>query len=394
MEGESWLDAFRTYKSVKFVRVTNTTLAVTYYSLMLLVVIYVIAFSMVANKGYQKFTIPVGTVSPKIKGTGIVRPEGGKELYEGTIWTAEDMVMASEANAAFIATRYLITQQNRGICPMETGKDHDCSQDSECAANEVDAEFGVYTGTCNTTSSGGTGSCNLAGWCPLENDHVGVQDLDYVGNWTIFFKVNIRFPDFDIDKTNAEDQDGNGVPKDGYNLFTLNEILEMAGQKLSAGSKKGAIILFTTKFECNLDKSKNDQCEPEYTAHRIDNVEGTISPGFNYRSVYYSDEFGSRDLWKKYGVRIIFVIDGHGGKFDWIQTAVTIGAGIGFFGIATLITDLVMDSFVDKADKYSGMKYEDINSDIEKTPSLSRRHRPSDALIANGHGTSNEISPI
>jgi len=42
-----------------------------------------------------------------------------------------------------------------------------------------------------------------------------------------------------------------------------------------------------------------------------------------------------------------------------------------------------MDSFVEKADKYSGMKYEDITSDMG-TPSISRRHRPSDALIADG----------
>ena len=85
------------------------------------------------------------------------------------------------------------------------------------------------------------------------------------------------------------------------------------------------------RFSCNMDLSKKHQCDPKYDVFQIDNEEGTISPGFNYRETRYNDDFNERDLIKRWGIRIIFVIDGEAGKFSMIAALVTIGAGLSFF---------------------------------------------------------------
>jgi len=375
---ESWYSALCSYKSVKFVRVTNKTLVCTYYSLLLLVLLYVIVFSLIIGKGYQGIDYPIGTVTPKVKGVGVVPDEQtDSELYEGTVWTADDMVIPAEANALFVTTRYLITHQNRSTCAGNDDTKECNDRGMTCTKNEIDSEYGIYTGNCLNNST-----CEVSGWCPLEEDHEGTMYVDNVGAWTVFFKVNLRFPEFDTDKSNALDKYGS-APTEGYNLFTIDEILEMAGDNLEDVKKKGAILLFSSKFTCNLDKSEDDQCDPEFEVFRIDNAEGTISPGFNYREVRYDHDFDERDLIKRWGIRIIFVIDGEAGKFDWIATAITIGAGLGFFAVATLVTDFIMDSCIEQ--DYTSLKYTDVLPGMFSSPSvaLSRMGRESgeDAVI-------------
>ena len=68
-----------------------------------------------------------------------------------------------------------------------------------------------------------------------------------------------------------------------------------------------------------------------------DNVANTISPGFNYRlSRTFLDfnetsmalDIESRELTKLYGIRFTFTNTGQGGKFDFAELTVTIGAGL------------------------------------------------------------------
>ena len=70
----------------------------------------------------------------------------------------------------------------------------------------------------------------------------------------LFNEVNIEFNDFGVGKTNALAKDGK-KPVKGYNLFSIQEIVEMSGSNWTEALDTGAIILFTTKFNCNLDKA-------------------------------------------------------------------------------------------------------------------------------------------
>ena len=46
----------------------------------------------------------------------------------------------------------------------------------------------------------------------------------------------------------------------------------------------------------------------------------------------YNNELVLRNLVKRYGIRIIYSIDGQAGKFDFASLTITLGAGLGFFG--------------------------------------------------------------
>jgi len=345
---------------------------------MLIVLTYVVVFSLIMDKGYQYVDYPIGTITPKVKGVSVVPPEEeGAKLYEGTIWNADDMVIPAEEGALFITTKYLITHQNRSTCPGNEDTKLCNDKDFPCIENEFDTQYGMYTGECLNNST-----CEIAGWCPLEEDKFGAKVVTNVGSWQVFFKVNLRFTEFESDKSNALDKYGT-QPTSGYNLFTVDEILEMADTTIADVQDKGAILLFSTKFSCNMDLKTNHQCDPKYDVFQIDNEEGTISPGFNYRDVRYNDDFDERDLIKRWGIRIIFVIDGEAGKFNMIASLLTIGAGLSFFAVATLVTDFIMDGCIDHKDKYKGLKYQDVDPDFFNTPSVSLSRAREDPVVRN-----------
>eukprot|EP00494_Astrolonche_serrata_P025089 UN25350 len=100
---------------------------------------------------------------------------------------------------------------------------------------------GIVTGEPCTA---GQKYCEVQKWSPEESDadRLPVTNID---NLSLFFKVNIRFPTFGVDKTNAEDKEGTGFPTNGYNQFYLRQIVEKSGTTWEDANTKGAIILFT-----------------------------------------------------------------------------------------------------------------------------------------------------
>ena len=100
--------------------------------------------------------------------------------------------------------------------------------------------------------------------------------------------MNIRFAAFDVSRTNTLDNNGNGAPIYGYNLFSVDQILRDATDNDVTSyekiAEKGAIILMTSQWNCNLDKGES-QCNPSWHYNRLDNENTTISGGYNFRTV-------------------------------------------------------------------------------------------------------------
>ena len=168
---------------------------------------------------------------------------------------------------------------------------------------------GIYTGNCcsdtlkkyncssivyNTTNSSwpyqAADYCEVMAWCPTEIDSTSVaKHVENIGAFTAFVKVDIAFSQFKVTRTNTLDRGGNGLPVDGYNLFSLNEIIGNAtnGAITTVNEdiqKYGAIILMESQWNCNLDNNQDD-CNPDWKFFRIDSEPDSISAGFNYRAV-------------------------------------------------------------------------------------------------------------
>merc|ERR1712156_75868 len=87
------------------------------------------------------------------------------------------------------------------------------------------------------------------------------------------------------------------------------------------------------------------------------------SSGFNFRTVLYDTQEGSRYLSKLYGIRFVFVTEGTAGKFTFAALTVTLGAGLAYLGVAAIVADVVCSKFLPNADKYNAMKHEKLPID-------------------------------
>jgi hypothetical protein len=242
-----------------------------------------------------------------------------------------------------------------------------CKKNKDCfeAQDNIKAtEFGTLTGECKEyEGSQGirTGNyCEIQSWCPLEPPQNATareeSTVAAAANWTIFARVNVDFDELGIQLNNIPPTATK--PTLGLNLFTVNDIVEAAGSKFEDIAAEGCMIV--VQFAYNCDFNSDDRCEPTITYERIDiDDPDSISRGFNYRFQTKSrirDSAASsvvrRDLWKIRGVYIVFKVVGEGGVFDATATMISLGAGLSFLAIATVICDFLMTRCISHKEKY------------------------------------------
>eukprot|EP01083_Nonionella_stella_P013141 37028_1 len=348
---------FCQYQSIRFITVRNKKLVIVYYLIVFVVLLYIIGYTIIANKGYQASSDLVGATSVKLKGSGSIG--NGSSLSP---LDAMDLVVPSNELDAFFLTTALITTRNQtqttcdgdAKTPLCTSADaSNCTEDDFSWSSQ-----GIYTGNC-----GSNNRCELFTWCPLEDGSV-VDIVDNVGNFTVFVKVQVSFNRFGVRRTNTYDVTGDGSAVYGLNLFIVNEMLEAATDGAVSDYKDvattGAILLVSSQWNCNFDRSV-DECNPVFSFERVDDLDNSISKGFNFRTVTYDVNKQYRLLEKLYGIRVMFITEGTGSKFNLAALTVTLGAGLAYLSIAKVITDLILDNFMGShSEKYSSFKYHEI----------------------------------
>jgi len=323
---------------------------------------YIIGFVIIYEKGYQATGGLIGTVSTKVK---------GNQMWNGTIWDEIDIVRPfKELDAFFVTSNFIGTfGQKRGICPG-TAADAYCNVTySECPTNAY-YQMGISNGTCNFDSS----HCWLIAWCPMEVDEVTANYFESVQNFTVFAKVSVKFPDYGISLSNAQ---GTKLTP-GYNLWTIGEMITSSGYSWNDIKAQGMVIAATINFDCDFDKDSS-LCAPSFKFERID-LETKLSKGYNFRyaSYYWVPDQNvttgplpgyreQRDLMKVFGVRVIYLVNGKGGKFYIIPLVLNFGTGLALLGIATVISDFLMLYIMPKHKFYQVYKYE---IEEETTPLL------------------------
>mmetsp|Transcript_8357 Transcript_8357/g.13537 ORF Transcript_8357/g.13537 Transcript_8357/m.13537 type:complete len:372 (+) Transcript_8357:97-1212(+) len=339
---------------------------------------------------------------------------GGNKVFDSVDLTRP----ALESLAVFVQTNFFETRgQTQGYCtgterklkpPAYISEECECGDDplgcpnAHCIAGMPTAN-GITTGKCvNTNQSFAEDSvimatrrnmgwmCVLHTWCPLEDEAAQSKRqkeqniLDLVANFTLFARVDGRFPELAANYTVSNFQEGNLIWN--KNLFYLSDMVAAAAmnkeleqvpvnsnnggpkrlpqEHFEAVVRKGGEILVDVRWDCNLDQDM-DNCLPKFSFDRID--EGK---GFNYREAreYYDAETGTkmRDLTKRYGLRIVFRVFGTGGRFDFVQLGMVVGSGLGLLGIATVLADLIL-LYLTKQRVYQEAKYEDVLSESEES---------------------------
>jgi len=281
---------------------------------------------------------------------------------------AMDLVQPSiEENAFFVVTSRAITpNQTRQLDCEGNGDVPLCSAENTTLCNQQlysPESQGIFTGNCASN-----GRCEMYSWCPLENDS-NPDIVNGVGAFTAFVKVDINFQTFGVTRNNYYDKFG-PFPTDGYNLFSVDDMLSDAteGAITSAAdvAERGAIVLVTSIWDCDLDEPL-EECNPEFRFQRIDGEEGTISSGFNFRTITYDTDEQTRYLAKLMGIRFVFLTEGSAGKFNFAALTVTLGAGLAYLAIAAVVTDLVLENFLEESEDYVKRKHHHLRVEMEES---------------------------
>ncbi|XP_061559349.1 P2X purinoceptor 1 isoform X2 [Phycodurus eques] len=356
-------DFFFEYETPRQVLVRNRRVGVVCRLIQLGVLAYIIGWVFIYEKGYQSTDTAVSSVFTKMKGVGYADVNG-----EQRVWDVTDTVFPPQGDSSFVVmTNYIITEgQKMGTCPELPGK-HNCSSDADCEGGSFKRHM---TGMCDNA----TKTCEVAAWCPIENDH-NIPDpplLMSAENYTLFIKNSVTFPVFDVTRSNlVEGIDATYISKCLHNprdaplcpIFRLGDIVKESGFNFETIAKVGGSIGIVLDWTCNFDVDVK-HCKPIYHFHGLygnpaetDKARASVGYNFRYAKHYVEDTVQKRTLLKVFGIRIDVIVQSLARKFDIIPTLTAIGSGVGIFGVATVVCDLVLLYLLPKRQFYKNMKF-------------------------------------
>uniref|UniRef100_A0A4W2CEM1 P2X purinoceptor n=1 Tax=Bos indicus x Bos taurus TaxID=30522 RepID=A0A4W2CEM1_BOBOX len=279
----------------------------------------------IVQKSYQDSeTGPESSVITKVKGI---------TLSEHKVWDVEEYVKPPEGGSVFsIITRIEVTPfQTLGTCAESMRVSNaTCDSDEGCVAGQLDMlGNGLRTGRCVPYYHGSSKTCEVSGWCPVEDGASVSQFLGTMApNFTILIKNSIHYPKFQFSKGNIENRKGGYLKHCTFHevsdlycpIFKLGYIVEQAGENFTELAHTGGVIGVIINWDCDLDLSASE-CNPKYSFRRLDPKHIPASSGYNFRFAKYYKINGSitRTLIKAYGIRIDVIVHGQGSFLcDWI----------------------------------------------------------------------------
>ncbi|XP_004415016.1 PREDICTED: P2X purinoceptor 2 isoform X2 [Odobenus rosmarus divergens] len=371
--------AFWDYETPKVIVVKNRRLGVVYRAVQLLILLYFVWYVFIVQKSYQDSeTGPESSVITKVKGI---------TFSEHKVWDVEEYVKPPEGGSVFsIITRIEVTpSQTLGTCPESMRVSNaTCDSDEDCVAGQLDMlGNGLRTGRCVPYYQGSAKTCEVSGWCPVEDGASVSQFLGKMApNFTILIKNSIHYPKFQFSKGNIEHR------KDGYlkrctfdevsdlycPIFKLGFIVEQAGENFTELAHTGGVIGVIINWDCDLDLSAS-KCNPKYSFRRLDPKHVPASSGYNFRFAKYYKINGSatRTLIKAYGIRIDVIVHGQAGKFSLIPTIINLATALTSIGVGSFLCDWILLTFMNKHKVYSRKKFDKMVAPPEQTaePELS-----------------------
>ncbi|KAK1331512.1 hypothetical protein QTO34_009469 [Cnephaeus nilssonii] len=444
---------FFEYDTPRMVLVRNKKVGIIFRLIQLVVLVYVVGWVFVYEKGYQTSSGLISSVSVKLKGLAVTQLPG----LGPQVWDVADYVFPAQGDSSFVVmTNFIVTpHQAQGYC-AEHPEGGTCKDDSGCTPGKAERKaqgrepggsplpapsctqdflpFSRHrTGKCvafnNTVKT-----CEIFGWCPVEVDdsiprrelhalHQEQHQLSTLRGQQVRGKAGSRQVAQEaaaaglsclsplllllplwapgvgcgrgisgahegsaelrgtvgtsqlahcrcqcplphrrnlVDEVNATYLKRCLYHKISHPLcpvFHLGYVARESGQSFSTLAEKGGVIGITIDWNCDLDWHVR-HCKPVYEFHGL-YEEKNLSQGFNFRFARYFVENGTnhRHLFKVFGIRFDILVDGKAGKFDIIPTMTTIGSGIGIFGVATVLCDLLLLHILPKRHYYKQKKF-------------------------------------
>ncbi|XP_037365778.1 P2X purinoceptor 2 [Talpa occidentalis] len=355
------------YETPKVVVVRSRRLGVVYRAVQLLILLYFAWYVFLVQKSYQDSeTGPESSVITKVKGV---------TASEHRVWDVEEYVTPPEGGSVFsIITRMEVTaSQTQGACPESARvQNATCDSDEDCVAGQLDVlGSGLRTGRCVPYYRGASRTCEVSGWCPVEDGAAVSQFLGKMApNFTILIKNSIHYPKFRFSKGNIQTREDGYLKRCSFHavsdlycpIFRLGFIVEQAGENFTELAHTGGVIGVIINWDCDLDLPAS-KCNPRYSFRRLDPKHVPASSGYNFRFArYYRTHSGStaRTLIKAYGIRIDVIVHGQAGKFSLIPTIINLATALTSIGVGSFLCDWILLTFMNKNKVYSRKKFDKV----------------------------------
>uniref|UniRef100_A0A5K4F3P5 ATP receptor n=1 Tax=Schistosoma mansoni TaxID=6183 RepID=A0A5K4F3P5_SCHMA len=361
------------YETQKVVQIHSKKIGVTFRLIQLGIILYVVLWVMIYEKGYQSFDQAVSGVTAKLKGVAFANVTNNPSLG-ATVWDAADYVIPPQQNSAFFVMTNLIYTPGQTLGNCEESHDvfgNSCHNDSQCHSGQlVQRGSGIQTGRCvNSTRQSNLRVCEIYGWCPTEHDVIPRPHLlASAENFTVMIKNNIEFPHFRVKRRNILNWMSRLFLKTClYNpnddkfkycpVFRLGDILKYSDPVNKDIWETGGMVSIHIEWNCNLDFDE-EKCLPKYIFRRLDDFQSNVAKGWNFRfSQHYIDGgVRKRNLIKAYGIQFFITVYGTGGKFNILTFSMNLGSGLALLGIATMLCDLIVLNITEKRDIYRKAK--------------------------------------
>ncbi|XP_033123168.1 P2X purinoceptor 4-like isoform X2 [Anneissia japonica] len=395
---QSWgkiaIDSALEYDTPKVVHIKSKKVGFINRLIQIGVIVYVVVWAIILQKGYQETDEVISAVTTKLKGVAYTNITNHPNLNiedvtpYNRIWDPVDYVIPPMMdNAFFVMTNMVITpEQSRGRCaedPLMYGVRCEDNPDLNCVKGDpVPNGNGVKTGDCVTyifPNGSKTKTCEIEAWCPVEYDETPLQNeavLAAARNFTVLIKNSVSYRKFNFEKRNiAESANKSYLTTCRYSthanpfcpVFRLEDIVAETGEDFERIAYQGGVVGIFINWDCNLDKNWDD-CRPQYSFRRLDNKEAKIAKGYNFRfgHFYVINDTDYRTLTKAYGILFEVIVTGTAGKFNFIPLTTNLGAGLALLSIATVMCDIITFYILRKGTYYKSKKYlyvENVDSD-------------------------------
>ncbi|KAM9391527.1 P2X purinoceptor 4b [Pholidichthys leucotaenia] len=357
------------YETPKTLVISDIGLGCVFRFCQFLVVLYVLGYVCVVQKGYQETDSVISMVTTKVKGFALTNTSD----MDPRFWDVADFVIPPQGDHSFfVLTNMVITpNQIQSHCPELPNPSTICEDDCNCTPGHNDPRGnGIQTGLCGNYSTT-VKTCEVLSWCPLEIDSKLPERalLAAAENFTVLIKNSITYPKFNYHRRNIHWSlnssylkrcEFNWVTDPNCPIFRLKHVISEAGEDFQDLAVKGGVIGIFIDWSCDLDWWARP-CHPKYSFHRLDikTPENNVAPGYNFRfAKYYKSPDGqeTRTLIKAYGIRFDVIVFGTAGKFGIVPTIVNLGAALSFLSLVPMITDWFMVTCMKKRDFYSQQK--------------------------------------
>eukprot|EP00928_Gymnodinium_smaydae_P088577 TRINITY_DN72648_c0_g1_i1.p1 TRINITY_DN72648_c0_g1~~TRINITY_DN72648_c0_g1_i1.p1 ORF type:complete len:437 (-),score=106.42 TRINITY_DN72648_c0_g1_i1:134-1444(-) len=372
-EGIDW-DSVCAYQTNKMVRIRDWKLGGLYWSVLTIILMYIIIVIFIIEGRQKESGSGQGTVLVRFRGKGFAN---------GRVFDEADLRFPPiEPAGAFIMTkRTVIKGQKRGRCV-----DEDFPRQCPCRGGGVCRDDGLceVDGTwCPSLGEHNMGGANSSSSSPPEG--AIVERLEGLEHGLFQIMTSITFPGLDNAMYFATDAPGGDARL--YKNITVKDLLGLIEPPLSWDEvvDKGVLISIAISWNCDVTM---EFCEPFWVASAVDGGAGYVQKQAKH---YRANGEEVRDAIYMNGLRIIVDSQGVGRRTTAVLIVLQIGSGIGLLKLAAMFADFIMLKMydADRRKAYYKCKVEETRdySDLQDRINLVKDHQQEPASLLGKQST-------